>query len=351
MKNLLKISIIIPVYNSSNQLIKTVQSIYRQDYDDFEIILINDGSSKSSSINLYKRIVSDFPKTKLINNKNQGVVRSRIDGIQHADGEYIMFSDHDDVYLNHSISKLVDAAEKSDADIVVANAYSKKVSWLPLKTKQLGIYNHKIIKREDFLKKEYLNFFGYNHFPVATWGKLYKSSILKNINWDIYDYNFCDDIILNIQIFYQAKDIEFIPDIIYSHNYGGITSLSDVKTLFKGYSEIYHLKSKFVELSDNLENMKYVFYELKNVLYSSLYKFFESNTLDTNILKENLKSFRKSSAFDDLYIFYERKDVLINLFHDEDYDGIIEIGEKYYKDNYLKIKTKNTLKKLIGKLT
>ncbi len=345
-----KVSIIIPVYNSSYQLRKTIESIYKQDYPNFEIILVNDGSTKHSSINLYETIVHDFPKTKIINNKNQGVVRSRIDGVKNADGEYIMFSDHDDVYLTNSIFKLVNAANKSNADIIIANAYSKRISWLPLNVRRLGIYSHKIIEREDFFKKEYLNFFGYNHFAVETWGKLYKTSIMKAIDWDIYDFNFFDDIILNIQIFYQAKKIQFLPDIIYCHNYGGISSVFDIKTIFKGYTEVYHLKSKYLAISNNLENKKYVFYELRNILYSSVYRVFETRGFDKSVLRKELSNFRMSIAFKDLYVFYDQKDILINFLYDENYDSIFEIGEKYYKDNYFRIKIRMLVKKTVEKL-
>ena len=61
------ISIIIPVYNSSRQLRKTIQSIYSQNDVNFEILLINDGSTKLSSISLYEKLVRDFSKVKLIN--------------------------------------------------------------------------------------------------------------------------------------------------------------------------------------------------------------------------------------------------------------------------------------------
>lgn len=351
MKNNPKISIIIPVYNSSNQLRKTVQSICNQNYENYEILLVNDGSSNLSATKLYETLEQDFENVKLINNKNQGVVRSRIDGINHANGEYIIFSDHDDIYLKNSFSKLINAAIISNGDIVVANAFSRKISWVPLNERQLGIYSYKLMERKDFLKKEYLNFFGYNQFPVATWGKLYKTSILKTIKWDIYNYNFCDDIILNIQIFYNAQKIEFLPNIVYSHNYGGITSNSNISTLLNGYADVYKLKSKFLDLSNNIENKKFIFIELKNILYQGIYNFFLDSNQDESALRIELIKFKKSSAFHDLYIFYDKKDELINLMNDDDYDSIIKMGRNHFKENYLRIKGKNLFKNIIKLLT
>lgn len=347
MENEIKISVVIPVYNSSSQLIKTIQSIYDQHFTSYEILLINDGSTSSKSLSLYENIVRDFSKVKLINKKNEGVVRARISGIKQATGNYIIFSDHDDIYLEQGFKKLVDAATKSNADIVVANAFSKTISWLPLKSRVLGIFSHAIIEKDILLKKQYLNFFGYNQFPVATWGKLYKSALLKNIDWDIYDYNFCDDIILNIQIFYNADLVEFIPDIIYTHNYGGITSISDVEVLFKGYADVYNLKSKYIELSDNQENKKFVFFELKNIYHIGLYKFFENVDRDENVIKSSLMKFRDTTAFADLSSFYDQKDNLINLLNREDYDEIIKIGKNHYTSNFVRIKIKNILKKML----
>ena len=90
-----EISIIVPVYNAENYLDNCIKSILNQTFEDFELILVNDGSTDKSShiCNYYKKIDS---RIKLINKKNGGVSSARNKGLEVAIGKYIGFVDSDD---------------------------------------------------------------------------------------------------------------------------------------------------------------------------------------------------------------------------------------------------------------
>lgn len=106
-----KLSIIIPVYNAQNTLRKCLDSILEQEYTDYEIILINDGSQDSS-----EKIILEYEKEnnkiKYISKENSGVADSRNIGVKNATGEYIVFVDSDDYVKNTTFTDIESYLEK-----------------------------------------------------------------------------------------------------------------------------------------------------------------------------------------------------------------------------------------------
>ena len=93
-KNL--ISVIFPIYNASNYLDESLQSILSQTYKDFEVILINDGST-DDSLDKCKKYQKEDSRIKIINNKHQGLTKSLNDGIKFSTGKFIARQDADDI--------------------------------------------------------------------------------------------------------------------------------------------------------------------------------------------------------------------------------------------------------------
>lgn len=121
----MKVSIIVPVYNVEQYLPKCLDSLVNQTIDDYEVILINDGSPDNSQqiINEYKAKYPEVINSVIINNGGQG--RARNFGIDMARGEYIGFVDSDDWVDKTMFEKLYNAAKKADADIVTCDAQAR----------------------------------------------------------------------------------------------------------------------------------------------------------------------------------------------------------------------------------
>lgn len=118
-----KISIIIPIYNVEKYIEECLQSVLMQDYDNLEIILIDD-DSKDQSINICKNVlIASNHKIKFIKHtKNCGLSVARNTGINSANGDYLIFIDSDDYLIGErAISKLLAKAIKTNADVVSAN--------------------------------------------------------------------------------------------------------------------------------------------------------------------------------------------------------------------------------------
>jgi len=107
-----KVSIIMPAYNAENTIKNTIESILNQNYDNYEIIVVDDGSTDNTQ-NIVKNI--DNSKIKYFKlETNKGVSNARNFGIEKATGNYIMFIDSDDLYLDTMIEKMVNGIKESD---------------------------------------------------------------------------------------------------------------------------------------------------------------------------------------------------------------------------------------------
>ncbi|MCQ2022958.1 glycosyltransferase, partial [Clostridium butyricum] len=118
--NNVQISIIVPIYNTENYLKRCINSIINQNITNFEVILINDGSTDNS-----RKICEEYSKLyeniRLINQENLGQAYARNLGITEAKGKYIGFVDSDDYIDKNMYSNLVNIAESNRCDIAVCS--------------------------------------------------------------------------------------------------------------------------------------------------------------------------------------------------------------------------------------
>ena len=114
------ISIIVPVYNVKLYLDECVDSILAQDYKDFEIIIVDDGSTDGSSEVCDKQKEKDS-RIKVVHQKNGGLSAARNTGLKHAKGDFISFIDSDDMVSPSMYTDLIDALEINKADVAICN--------------------------------------------------------------------------------------------------------------------------------------------------------------------------------------------------------------------------------------
>ncbi|MDY2745262.1 MAG: glycosyltransferase family 2 protein, partial [Methanosphaera sp.] len=118
---MVKISVIMPVYNEEQYLEKTCQSLKQQTLDDIELICINDGSTDNST-DILTNLATEYDNIRIINQENQGSGIARNKGIDEAKGEYIAFLDADDKYIDpSSLEKMYEYGYKNNADIICGN--------------------------------------------------------------------------------------------------------------------------------------------------------------------------------------------------------------------------------------
>ena len=116
-----KVTVVIPCYNQGQYVDKAVESVLNQTYQDFEIIIVNDGSTDAFTNNLLKNYHK--PKTRVIHTRNQGLASARNNGIREAKGEYILPLDADDKIGNEYLEEAVMVLdEKPGVGIVYSEA-------------------------------------------------------------------------------------------------------------------------------------------------------------------------------------------------------------------------------------
>ncbi|MBE6499273.1 MAG: glycosyltransferase [Methanobrevibacter thaueri] len=168
MKNI-KVSVIVPVFNASKYISKTLNSILSQDFDSFEIIVIDDGSTDNSLEIIEKTLKNTQIPHNIIHQKNSGVSIARNAGIQESNGDYLVFIDADDYVTKDHLSSLYNG--KTDFSLTL---YAKKEG---NNIKNPDKFNQNEISTYDFIKKELKMEITFNFFQL-----MYKSSIIKNNN-------------------------------------------------------------------------------------------------------------------------------------------------------------------------
>lgn len=108
-------SIILPAYNAELFLARTLTSIFSQDFSDYELLLVNDGST-DNTLDICKEFAAVYPQVKVIDKKNEGVAVARNAALQAAQGKYILFVDADDIFYPQSFKKIYERLLESDVD-------------------------------------------------------------------------------------------------------------------------------------------------------------------------------------------------------------------------------------------
>lgn len=171
-----KISIIVPIYNVNKYLHKCIDSILNQTFTDYELILVNDGSTDNC-----KDIIDSYAKQDnriiTIHQKNGGLSNARNAGLKIAQGEYIRFVDGDDHLPADSIEILLNEIEKNKDIVLVTGNYIREES------AENKILIQNFCEQKYFTLKEFQYIFRKNLFKLgymcAAWNKLYRNNIIK----------------------------------------------------------------------------------------------------------------------------------------------------------------------------
>ncbi len=170
------ISLIIPCYNAEQTLKKCLNSVIHQDYQNLEIIIIDDGSTDESS-KIYENFQNKDERVKIYKQENSGVSKARNKGVSLTTGEYICFVDSDDWVETNYCSELYDLLVTENADISIIEAsYEDEFGNI--------IFNKPISEEKAFNGKRALSLLLEDKVIQShPWGKLYKAHFLNNIRF------------------------------------------------------------------------------------------------------------------------------------------------------------------------
>lgn len=238
----MKFSVLIPVYNVERYIGECIESVLEQSIDDYEIILVDDGST-DRSLEICERYKSK--KVNIFHKENEGLLLARRDGIAKAKGEYCVFLDSDDTIEPNCLETIKDLIEKYSADALVYNlmiwdsSNGKKELREPVfRTTRVFITGENI----DEIKRKFLSSSSLNNMVI----KAVKTDIIKSDTTNYRSELFSDygeDAIQSYYIFDKCKRIVYTPKGLYNYrkNFDSITrkylSYENVKSKVKLGSE------------------------------------------------------------------------------------------------------------------
>jgi len=209
------ISIIVPIYNVEKYLVPCVDSILDSTYRDFELILVDDGSTDGSG-EICDRFAQQDERIRVIHKKNNGVSSARNDGIKAAKGDYVMFIDGDDRMHCQMIETLKTAIDSGDYDLSMV--YGLKVNEDAVddlsvsKETPVDIANKAIVRLTD---ADFFNAIcGLNYQYEVVWNKLYKKSLISGMQFEQH-ISEAEDTEWNVRVSQRMKSAIVVPAELY----------------------------------------------------------------------------------------------------------------------------------------
>lgn len=175
----MRLSIIIPVYNVAAWLPETIDSVLAQTYRDFELILVDDGATDGSG-EICDRYAQQDSRVRVIHQKNAGVSAARNTGVAAAKGEYIGFTDSDDIIERDMYAIMMALAEKHNADVVQCLHDRAGILNGAARTDAVEIMDGVAFVRRMFTRTggDYTN-------QVALWSKVYRREMFEGITFPV----------------------------------------------------------------------------------------------------------------------------------------------------------------------
>lgn len=213
-----ELSIIIPAYNCATSITQIVNSILRQDFKDFELIIINDCST-DNTLDILKKLAKTDRRIKVVNQpKNGGASAARNTGIAKAHGKYIMFFDADDDIVAGTLATFIKAIKKPEIELAVSGFMS-----VTIKNKKVlnsvDVCTNRLPSQKDneSWKIYILRLLGLDGRLYQVWNKIYLANIIKDNHLKFQEgINFGEDLLFNLDYFaHMSGKISFIPKALY----------------------------------------------------------------------------------------------------------------------------------------
>lgn len=292
-----EISIVIPVYNKQKYIAKTLDSVLGQTFHDFEVILIDDGSTDGSGMICDNMAASDA-RIKVFHTQNQGVSAARNLGIRKASGKYISFIDADDHIDESFLEKLRNSLIENDSGLAVCG-------YEEIRDGRKSLHIHKDLLTGDIvyeaLRQDLL---------CILWNKLYVREKIRHFFEE--SISTCEDSIFCIQYYLDNNPrISFVDEPLYHYivREGGLTG-GVQKGAFDGIRRLLRVN---LELSGKItdEQLRLLaVHHIYKVYFYGIYTYIFENLVEGPISRENLC-------------------LVSQIIHDEEYRKIIRFILKY----------------------
>ena len=324
-------SILIPVYNVEKYLSTCLESVLRQSYKDYEIILVDDGS-KDSSGKICDDYVARYPGKIHVHHKpNQGLISARRIGLKLANGHFICFLDSDDCWNNNTLSRIYETIETSNPDIVLYGWSKIDENGVAIGKPEPGVFNQSgPIEKIEFFERMLSGV-----FINPLWAKCCRYELF-DIDVDYSDYYKIqngEDFIQSLPVLYNANTIYYLNEPLYQYrvNMASITHVYK-KGQYRTLSIVRPLLYKYIVKMglDTDQNVKTFFNTYLTFLWKDVEAMFSgiSSVKERNAALDEVRSYefvKKGREFLDicnlpkqahlgLSVFYKSNNKVMNTY-------------------------------------
>lgn len=279
-----KVSVIVPVYNVEAYVGKCVDSILSQTYRNYELIILNDGSTDRSYDELLK--YESNSHVTIVNKKNSGQSDTRYQGLLMATGDYVYFVDSDDFIEPRALEKLVEQVDKTNADVVFGRYRLVDEQGNALREQRK--YSIKSLCGTDNILRDAVRFL---NFKASLCIKLIRRRLLvESYVEEVRDIHLNEDIFLSVLLALHCKNVSFIDDVVYN-------------VLQRGNSLTRSLKPELITENEKIFHYLRIYITNKG-LWESCYKEYYSGYVKTVTYALSLAAVR-SSSFSQFMSFYQ----------------------------------------------
>ena len=314
------VSIIVPVHSGERYLNKTLKRLLKQDYQNFEIILV-ENNSNDHSWKICCELQKKDSRIKAYTVTTKGTTLARKFGVQRAMGTYILFHDQDDRFVDSlAITNMINAIEVDQSDICQFG-YFKTIGGICVKKVPGYAKEHiQVFDRERIMNDQIKGVLGFGWssdivLGTQVWNKIYKSDLLKaaveNINESLY---FCEDEYLNIFAFFSQKTnkVSVREEYYYCWEIGAGFSSSDSAnmTFLRDYQFIKKASIPLIKKFSTSDVLKQAYWDSLTVYRWAIYSMLYDKKPRSEIIKaiEEIESYRYiQEAKEELKIIKESK--------------------------------------------
>ena len=282
----MKVSIVVPVYNAERYLRKCLDSLINQTLDDYEIIVVNDGSIDSSQdiIDAYQ---AKYPCIKSFTKENGGISSARNMGLKYANGEYIAFVDSDDFVELFFLEKMYDKAKNTNSDVVICDYYATN------NEEKRYMKCHMNYSPDE--KVEYLL------SPPMVWSKLIRKEVMDKVKFTEGIYY--EDLDICARLLPYINKVSFVDEPLYNYylqHSGSIMTQKDFNNHLLDIFTVLENSKRLLEV-DYFREIEYIY--ITHLLRTATLRFLDyPNTLEylvriNNVMTKEFPNWRENEYY------------------------------------------------------
>lgn len=305
---MVKISVVVPVYNVEDYLGECLDSIINQTFDDIEVICVNDGSS-DRSLEILNEYAERDSRITVIDQENGGHAVATNRGMKLAKGKYLYLMDSDDILDIHAFEETYNLAEEKNVDFVLFQAINYYMD------------TGELVEKENYSMNEIADRVGDSVFnwkdirdlafdvTVTPWSKLYNREFVEKNNCQFSEGLVFDDNIFFWEVFFSAERITFLRKHLFKRRWhsksstmGGNVKYIDSIEIFKLLWKTFQRFGTFEEYKETLYNkrVRTGFWRLTAIRDEFKEMYYEK-------FKESMLEIKEEEFFDDFYETIEEK--------------------------------------------